>query len=187
VVTAFQIIASTPRVSVAETMAELNRYVCDNNRSQMFVTVLAGILDPKNGSIEYCDGGHEPPFLVRASGEVEMVEKVGGIALGVMRDHPFASGTLRLAPGDTLLLYTDGINEAMNHERKQFGTPTIGTVLRENAKSATAEDIATLLTKRVNAFVAGAPQSDDITMLVLRYLGAAVAKDVSATTAQFAR
>jgi serine phosphatase RsbU (regulator of sigma subunit) len=186
VVTAFQIIASTPRTSIAETMAELNRYVCDNNRSQMFVTALAGILDLKTGTVEYCDGGHEPPFVIRSSGAVEMVEKVGGIALGIMRDHPFASGTIPLAPADTLLLYTDGVNEAMNNDRKLFGTPTIAEAMRGGPKGASAEEITRLLTQRVNAFVAGAPQSDDITMLVVRYLGANAGAPISAASAQSA-
>ena len=183
VVTAFQIIALSPRTSIAETMAELNRYVCDNNRSQMFVTALAGIIDLKNGSIEYCDGGHEPPFVIRASGQVELIEKVGGVALGIMRDHLFISGSIRLEPGDTLLLYTDGVNEAMNNERKLFGTPTIGEVLSELGHAKNAQDISTLLTQRVRAFVAGAPQSDDITMLVVRYLGAATQAQASASNA----
>jgi serine phosphatase RsbU (regulator of sigma subunit) len=187
VVTAFQIIALAPRVSIAETMAELNRYVCDNNRSQMFVTALAGIIDLKTGTIEYSDGGHEPPFVIRRSGAVEMVEKVGGIALGIMRDHPFAAGSIHLDPGDTLLLYTDGVNEAMNNERKLFGTPTIGEVLRTLSKAPSAQDISTLITQRVKAFVAGAPQSDDITMLVVRYLGAAARNPVPASSAQSAR
>lgn len=187
VVTAFQIIALAPRTSVAETMAELNRYVCDNNRSQMFVTALAGIIDLKTGAIEYCDGGHEPPFIVRKSGAVEMVEKVGGVALGIMREHRFAPGSIRLESGDTLLLYTDGVNEAMNNERKLFGTPTIGEVLRSLSKTPTAEDISTLITERVKAFVAGAPQSDDITMLVVRYLGAAARNPVPVSSAQSAR
>jgi len=183
VVTAFQIIALAPRTSIAETMAELNRYVCDNNRSQMFVTALAGIIDLQTGSIEYCDGGHEPPFVVHASGEVEMIEKVGGMALGIMREHLFISGSIRLQPGDTLLLYTDGVNEAMNNERKLFGTPTIGDVLRAPGDARTAQDISTLITQRVRAFVAGAPQSDDITMLVVRYLGAATHAQKSASSA----
>jgi serine phosphatase RsbU (regulator of sigma subunit) len=187
VVTAFQIIALAPRVSIAETMAELNRYVCDNNRSQMFVTALAGILDLSTGTIEYCDGGHEPPFILHRSGTVEMIEKVGGIALGIMRDHLFASGSIHLDAGDTLLLYTDGVNEAMNNQRKLFGTPTIGEVLRTLAKDPSAQDISTLITQRVKAFVAGAPQSDDITMLVVRYLGAAARNPVPASSAQAAR
>jgi sigma-B regulation protein RsbU (phosphoserine phosphatase) len=107
-----------------------------------------------------------------------MVEKVGGIALGFMRDHPFASGSIQLQPGDTLVLYTDGVNEAMNNERKQFGAPTIAEALCACPRAATARDISTLLMQRVQAFVAGASQSDDITLLLLRYLGATVGASV---------
>lgn len=183
VVTAFQILASAPRASVAEMVRDLNRYVCDNNRSQMFVTALAGIFDPQSGAIEYCDAGHEPPFIVRASGQVEMVDKVGGVALGIVHDHVFISGSLRLGAGDTLFTYTDGVNEAMSPERKLFTTPAIGEVLCQLSRNASARETCAALMQRVQAFASGAPQSDDITMLALRYRGAGAAAPVSSAQA----
>jgi serine phosphatase RsbU (regulator of sigma subunit) len=183
VVTAFQILATKPRATAAQMMTDLNDYVCENNRSQMFVTALAGIFDPQSGNVEYCDAGHEPPFMVRASGRVELVEKVGGIALGIMPDHIFISGSLRLDAGDTLVTYTDGVNEAMNPERQLFTTPAIGEVLCHLARNADAKDTCETLMQRVQAFAAGAPQSDDITMLALRYRGARAAAPVSSAQA----
>jgi serine phosphatase RsbU (regulator of sigma subunit) len=187
VVTAFQILASTPRASVAAMVQELNKYVCENNRSQMFVTVLAGIFDPATGALEYCDGGHEPPFVMHADGRIEMVEKVGGVALGIVPDHKFVPGMLKLQPGETLVTYTDGVNEAMSPERQLFGTPTIGEVLQSLAKGATAQDTCGTLMERVKTFASNAPQSDDITMLALRYRGAGAADDSSVSKAQSAR
>lgn len=186
VVTAFQILATKPRATVAEMVTDLNHYVCENNRSQMFVTALAGIFDPHSGNVDYCDGGHEPPFVVRASGRVELVEKVGGIALGIMPDHIFISGALRLEAGDTLVTYTDGVNEAMNPGRQLFTTPAIGEVLCHLARNASAQDTCETLMQRVRAFAAGAPQSDDITMLALRYRGASAGAKPPASSAQAA-
>jgi phosphoserine phosphatase RsbU/P len=186
-VTAFQILASSPRLTVAAMVQELNRYVCDNNRSQMFVTALAAIFDPATGAIEYCDAGHEPPFIVHRDGKIEMVEKVGGVALGIVPDHRYVSGSLRLAAGETLVTYTDGVNEAMNPKRELFGTPTIGDVLGELAPDASADDACRRLMQRVQRFAAGAPQSDDITMLALRYLGAAAGSQSPTSRAQGAR
>jgi len=173
VVTAFRILAVAPRRTVAEMMSALNHYVCENNRTGMFVTALAGAFDPRTGAVEYCDAGHEPPFIVRASGRVEMVEKVGGMALGIMPDHVFISGSLALGAGDTLVTYTDGVNEAMDPEHHQFSTPAIAEVLCHLARNADARATCDALLERVHAFAAGAPQSDDITLLALRYLGAA--------------
>ena len=187
VVTAFQILGTKPGVTVAEMVRDLNRYVCENNRSQMFVTALAGIFDPQTGQIEYCDAGHEPPFIMHSSGQVDMVDKVGGVALGIVPDHVFISGALRLESGDTLVTYTDGVNEAMNPERQLFTTPAIGEVLCHLARNASAQDTCNELMEKVKTFAAGAAQSDDITMLALRYRGAGAAKEAPASSAQAAR
>ena len=187
VVTAFQILASTPRASVAAMVQELNKYVCENNRSQMFVTALAGIFDPQTGALEYCDAGHEPPFIMHADGKIEMVEKVGGVALGIVPEHNFRAGALRLQTGETLLTYTDGVNEAMSPERQLFTTPAIGEVLGSLARGASAQDTCSTLMQRVKTFAASAPQSDDITMLALRYNGAGATADSSVSRAHTAR
>lgn len=187
VVTAFQILGTKPGVTVAEMVRDLNRYVCENNRSQMFVTALAGIFDPQTGKIEYCDAGHEPPFIMHSNGQVDMVDKVGGVALGIVPDHVFISGSLRLEAGDTLVTYTDGVNEAMNPERQLFTTPSIGDVLCHLARNASAQDTCNELMRRVTTFAAGAAQSDDITMLALRYRGAGAAAEAPVSSAQSAR
>jgi phosphoserine phosphatase RsbU/P len=169
VLTAFKISATVNCDSIARVLRTLNRYLIENNESQMFVTVFAGILDLRTGTIEYSDGGHEPPFIVRHGGGVEMLQKEGGVALGFMKDYVFRSGTIQLDPGDTLLLYTDGVNEAMNGSRQQFKVSAIEETLRTFSNGVAAESIGKTMIRKVEEFVGGAPQSDDITLLVVRY------------------
>jgi sigma-B regulation protein RsbU (phosphoserine phosphatase) len=172
VLTSFEISAMTSPGSIARVLRNVNRFLIENNDSQMFVTLFAGVLDLRNGRIDYCDGGHEPPFLVRRGSGVEMLEKKGGIALGVFDDFDFQTGTIFLQPGDSLVLYTDGVNEAMNGDRQLFSTPAIADTLRTVHSGNAAAGICETVITSVDAFVKDAPQSDDITLLIIRYCGA---------------
>jgi phosphoserine phosphatase RsbU/P len=102
---------------------------------------------------------------------VELLKKVGGLALGVMDDYSFADGTIALGPGDALVLYTDGVNEAMNAGRELFRAARIDDALRHADDDLPAEHLAGELMRRVHEFVGGAPQNDDMTILVARYRG----------------
>jgi sigma-B regulation protein RsbU (phosphoserine phosphatase) len=171
VLTSFEISAMTSPGSIARVLRNVNRFLIDNNDSQMFVTLFAGVLDLRTGRIDYCDGGHEPPFLVRRGTGVEMLEKKGGIALGIFDDFDFQTGTIFLEPGDSLVLYTDGVNEAMNGDRQLFSTPAIADTLRTVRTGNAAAGICETVITSVDAFVKDAPQSDDITLLIIRYCG----------------
>jgi serine phosphatase RsbU (regulator of sigma subunit) len=162
--------------SIAGVLEQVNRFLYANNDSQMFVTLFAGILNIRTGEIEYSDGGHEPPFIIRQGGEVEMLQKKGGIALGFIDPYDFTVGTIKLEPGDALVLYTDGVNEAMNGERKMFTTSAIGNTLRTISDGKPAEEICETIINKVEEFVQGAPQSDDITLVVIRYCGPEASK-----------
>jgi sigma-B regulation protein RsbU (phosphoserine phosphatase) len=149
----------------------VNRFLCENNDSQMFVTMLGGILDLRTGHIQYTDGGHEPPFVMRGGGNVEMVEKKTGMALAFMSDFPYSSGEIQLQAGDTLVLYSDGVNEAMNIHSKLFTAERIQKTLASLRDGESAEVIAKAVIQDVADFVGDAAQSDDITILVVRYTG----------------
>ena len=161
----------TTNLPVSRLMAAANRYLCENNPSAMFVTVFAGMLDTRTGMVEYCDGGHEPPLIRREDGRVELVDKVGGVALGCVEDFPYSSGTLQLRPGDILILYTDGVTEATNERQDTFSTDRLVGMLGD----LDGEDPASAATRRildaVRAFSKNVPQSDDITVLALQYRG----------------
>ncbi|MCW5977342.1 MAG: SpoIIE family protein phosphatase [Bryobacteraceae bacterium] len=166
---AFKISAMANPDDLTATFRNVNRFLCENNESQMFVTMLAGVLDLRTGRIQYTDGGHEPPFVVRASGEVEMVEKKSGIALAFLNDYPFAAGEIQLEPGDAIVLYSDGVNEAMNIQNKLFTAERIQRTLRTVRPGEPAEFMAKAVIQDVAEFVGDAPQSDDITILIVRY------------------
>lgn len=155
--------------TLTEAITAVNRTLCTNNDSQMFVTLLAAVLDTDTGVVEYCDAGHEPPFVVSAGGGVRMIEKKSGLALGFVAGYEYTAARIQLAPGDALVFYTDGINEAMNENREMFTAARIAQAL-EGAPAATAEALGTALIDAVHAFVGDAPQSDDLTLLILRYI-----------------
>jgi len=169
--TAFRMAALASTGSIASIVGRLNDFLCESNYSQMFVTVFAGILDLRDGSIEYADGGHEPPFIVRGAGGASMIEKVGGLAVGFISGYEFHNGKMNLVPGDSLVLYTDGITEAMDSEHHLLGADRIEEILHRAQPGIVAQSITELLLSGVAAFVGGAEQSDDITLLVLRYGG----------------
>ena len=174
-VTAFVVSAKDSRKTLPEGIQLLNRYLCDNNQSQMFVTLYAGILDLRTGVLEYCDGGHEPPFLVRSGSRPELIQKQGGLALGVEANYPYQSAIVELNPGDTLFLYTDGVNEARNSDGKLFKTCGIEAALA-NYDMAGCDLLCDVVMKQLGLFVQAAPQSDDITMLAVSYRGQAEKK-----------
>ncbi|MDZ4798630.1 MAG: GAF domain-containing SpoIIE family protein phosphatase [Bryobacteraceae bacterium] len=169
--TAFKISAMGNSGLVATTLELVNKFLCAGNDSQMFVTVFCGILDLRTGRVEYSDGGHEPPFIIRHKTGVEFVDKKGGMALGFMDGIPFPTGYLQLNPGDTLVLYTDGVNEALDNDSQLFHVNRMDTTLRRYVDGVPASTIVRALVDDVAAFVGSAPQSDDLTIVTLRYLG----------------
>jgi phosphoserine phosphatase RsbU/P len=103
--TAFRISAMATRKSIDAVLRTVNEFVASDNDSQMFVTMLAGIVDLRTGKVEYADGGHEPPFVLRRDNAVEIVDMKPCIALGVMPGAEYRTGTIQLEPGDALVLY----------------------------------------------------------------------------------
>jgi sigma-B regulation protein RsbU (phosphoserine phosphatase) len=156
---------------IASVMRTVNNMLFENNPSQMFVTAFAGILDLRTGTIEYSDGGHEPPFIMRNNRQIEMLNKKGGVALGFLDDYVFPSGCIQLNPGDSLLLYTDGVNEARNIQNEMFARPAIGDTLCRISEMVSASIVVSTMLRRVQEFATGAPQSDDITLLAIQYRG----------------
>ncbi|MDR3717577.1 MAG: PP2C family protein-serine/threonine phosphatase [Bryobacteraceae bacterium] len=135
---------------------------------RVFVTAALAALRPESGEIELARAGHNPPLLVRSGGEIAFL-KPSGIAFGmagpVVFDPHLGRETVVLEPGDLLLLYSDGITEAMDREQAQFGEERLVEALREPADSAA---ICARIVDAVNAFAAGAPQHDDMTLVVIR-------------------
>ncbi len=154
-------------ISAEECIDYANHLLCNESTSCMFVTVFYGILDTKTGEVTYVNGGHNPPYLVRADSTLEAVPLTGGTILGFLEDERFKSGKIHLHPGDTLFLYTDGITEAFNLDDEGYGEVRLEALLRSNYNKPIKE-LAQASIAGVQEFCGEAPQSDDITMMAIR-------------------
>lgn len=157
--------------SVDALLPTVNRQLATGNQSFMFVTVFVGLLDVSSGRLRYVSGGHPPPLLQRAGAGARPVAPPKGILVGVAEDARYEVAELTLEPGDRLTLYTDGITEAENPAREQFTDARLAATL-DALPAASAEGQVKGLRDAVRDFAAGAAPSDDLTLLVLRYLGA---------------
>ena len=155
----------------AETLSRLNNLLAAENEQSMFVTVFYAEIDLATGLVTYCSGGHNPPFVTRAQGGVDMVDPTVGIALAMFPDMAFSDKTLTLRPGDTLFMYTDGVNEAFAVDQRMYGTDRLQEILvREGPPTSAASALSRVLTD-LGSFTAGADQSDDITAVVVHWRG----------------
>ena len=161
-----------PGLDPSAILAKMNVDLCADNGPGMFVTVFCGRLDVRTGELAYANGGHNPPCLVRADGQVDFIPPQGSLVLAMMDDAEYTTDYLTLAEGDMVVAYTDGVNEAENGVQAQFGDDRlIATVARLH--EATPADVTRVLALEVKAFADGAEQNDDITLLAVRYRGAA--------------
>jgi len=144
--------------------------LAQDNESCMFVTIFCAVLDMRTGEVRYASAGHNPPVLVRASGAPEYIPTRQEPVAGAMEGVEYTTDTLTLAPGDLMLLYTDGVTEAMNPALELYGEARL---LNRAAALAAADtkDLCARLSEDVHAFADGAEQSDDITLLALRFRG----------------
>ncbi|WP_195371119.1 MULTISPECIES: SpoIIE family protein phosphatase [Parabacteroides] len=156
--------------SAAMCMQRSNAFLCQENINEMFVTVFYGILNLNTGLVTYCNAGHNPPVLMKADNTVVSVPLTNDFILGSIDDITYHEKTLQLLPGDNLLLYTDGITEAMNTRHEQYSEQR----LLENCQELigkSPKEIVDKITEKVGKFVVGAVQSDDITLLSITYQG----------------
>ena len=150
-----------------ECMSTVNDILCDESVGSMFVTVFYGIYDLQTGQITFTNAGHNPPYILKADGQVEVVKSPCNLVLGAVPDMPFSCDTLELVPGDTLFMYTDGVTEAENKNHDQFGESRLEEALAE-CKGTDSKHIVDTVNTKVKEFINGAAQSDDITQLVIR-------------------
>jgi sigma-B regulation protein RsbU (phosphoserine phosphatase) len=151
----------------AEVLKEVNDLLVQDNEAAMFVTVFYAVYDAYTGRFSYANGGHNAPLFIGADGNCSLLPLTQGLALGIVPDLDFQQDSLALKSGDTVVMYTDGVNEAMNREHEEFGNDRLLEIFAGTPpKSATEANDATFAA--VNDFVAGAAQSDDITCLILQ-------------------
>jgi len=153
----------------AACLQRVNTLLLTDNTSDMFVTLFYVIVDLRSGELTYSNGGHNPPFVVRAGADIETVPS-GGALLGVLDAPRFSEHRLQLHVGDTLLLYTDGVTEAADSADLPYGERRVAAVLAGGCYN-TSEQLVHALIRDVERHSEGTAQSDDITVLAMRYLG----------------
>lgn len=151
----------------AEIVRQMNDGLAEQNDSEMFVTLILGVLDLTTGQLDYCNAGHNPPVLM-AGGRWQPVDVLPNLPLGIMAGFDYKQQSLQMNADDLLFLYTDGLSEAENSEHAQFGEQRIMNNLA-TVSDTRPRAIIDMMQSSVNAFVDGAEQSDDLTMLVVRY------------------
>ncbi|GAC1456450.1 MAG: hypothetical protein PVSMB6_14250 [Steroidobacteraceae bacterium] len=147
-------------------LAQANTVLCAQNPLDLFVTVFYCMLDPVTGVLRYANGGHNPPYLRRADGSVEALGGAGGLVLGAMPDVTYPEHEVQLGVGDRLVLYTDGVTEAFNAGDEAYGTERLIAEIQAHG-AGTAAGLVERICQSVTAFAGAAPQSDDITLIVL--------------------
>ena len=157
--------------SLSRLVSMINHQLSRDNPSLMFVTLYSGILNLKTGEIEYVDAGHEPPFILRADNVVEMLKKQEGLAICFDENYVYNSHTIKLKPGDGIVLYTDGLTDARNEKGQRLHIEGSMDILRKSSKHASPESINQELFKSVKNFIGKEEQFDDIAILTIRYYG----------------
>lgn len=166
------LIKATARQGLAlpELMAQLNDELCENNEASMFVTLFVVILNVRTGLVEYSNGGHNLPFWLSHNRGPEQLPRTRGMGLGAAEGVSFQTGSLQMLPGQALLLYTDGISEAHNPDSELYGEERMRRFLAGQSDLQPRPLVENLLAE-IRRFEAGGPQADDITALVISYLG----------------
>jgi sigma-B regulation protein RsbU (phosphoserine phosphatase) len=158
---------SSNGLALAELMRGVNRYACSNSQGGVrFTTAFLAELDPATGAIAYVNAGQNLPILRKSSGVVQRLE-AGGIPVGILADAPYDVGTARLDAGDLLVIFTDGVVEAVNRKDEEYGEAQLLRLVDRESATAPAELLQSLLAD-LDRHVGNTPQHDDITSLLLQ-------------------
>ena len=162
---------------VGSLMVRANAEVSRENPESLFITAFAGILDTRTGILEFCNAGHEPPFARRPGGGLERLEHSGGPPLCVMENFAYPVAYRSVAAGEWICVVTDGVTEAMNESGELYGAARLQRVLAGLPESVAPPELLAAVRADVGRFVGTAEPSDDLTLLCLRWIGAAPADD----------
>lgn len=154
------------RSSLWETVSSVNLYLAENTPANRFVTLFIGELDPTNGMLKYINAGHNPPLLARFDGTVSQLGS-GGLPLGIMPAAEYDVGELNLGSGEALIVYSDGVSEAVNPLDEEFGLDRLTQVIQTH-RSASAAGIRDKVESALSAFTQTAPANDDITLVIAK-------------------
>ncbi len=163
-----------PRADIGEIMSMANAEISRDNPEMLFVTVFAAILDLESGDLDYCNAGHDNPYvLARGGASATRLENGGGPPLCTVDDFAYRGARIRMGPGDLLCIVTDGVTEARNPAGAMYGDARLREVLLTAGKAnAGAPTVMAALRENLANFCAGAEQADDYTLFLLRWNGA---------------
>ena len=153
----------------AQILSSMNNAIVGMNESNMFITLFVGILNLEDGTLRYCNAGHNPPLILSPDETVTFMTVHPNIPAGSFVDFKYISQQMQIEKGSTLFLYTDGLTEAENSTNQQYGEKQLLEALK-NVGNGTPKDITETVIKKVEAHVNGAEQSDDLTILTIRYV-----------------
>jgi phosphoserine phosphatase RsbU/P len=157
------------QLPLSELTARVNNLMCQNTGGNKFVTFFWGMLDHKNHTLRYVNAGHNHPYLIHRGGGCDRLDK-GGMILGVMETMiPYEEGEVVLQDGDLLVLFTDGVSEAMSPTNVEYGEERLEAIITR-AGDRDARTLIEDIHRDIQDHAAGAPQSDDITMMIIRFL-----------------
>lgn len=155
--------------SPAHILYRLNGTICDGNTEEMFITIFVGVLDTDNGKLLFCNGGHNAPVTIKQDG-VAFLDVLPNLPLGIIDKWTFEEQEITLEKGESIFLYTDGLNESENKDKAQFGDDKILQIASGFYGKGVHEQID-IMYEAVQQHSAGAEQNDDLTMMTVQYLG----------------
>lgn len=154
----------------AKIISRINAELSVDNEECMFVTVFFAVLNLLTGEVQYTNAGHNPPIIRKASGQIEVIADRHGPVAGIMPGEDYGQSALTMAPGDVLLVFTDGVTEAMDIEGRLYGDDHLEDVVLA-MPDCSAQTIVQRVAASVDEFARGAEQADDITMIAVQYHG----------------
>ena len=153
---------------LSEIVSVLNDCLAMRNESSMFCTAFIGVLNLESGRLEYCNAGHNPPFVLSSTNEVEMMTVKSNLPLGLFEQFPYETQQIQWAEGDSLFLYTDGVTEAENENLQLYSEERLYEKLKQ-LSGELPEQIVGAVFEDVHRHAEKAEQSDDITVMCLKY------------------
>jgi phosphoserine phosphatase RsbU/P len=158
---------STAQVALPELAANMNKYACSNSQGGLrFTTAFLAEYDAARRTFEYINAGHNSPIVRRTSGQIERLNS-GGLPFGILPEAKYEAAAVTLAPGDWLIIFTDGLVEAENARQEEYGEVRVMTVLNNGASLSPAELLKRLMFE-LDVFVGSTPQHDDVTCMLLK-------------------
>ncbi len=152
--------------TLSATISAVNRYLADNIPANRFVTLFYAELDPESGALSFLNAGHNPPLIVHSAGTVEQLAS-GGLPLGIKRDAEYREGRTQMQRGDVLVIYSDGVTEAVSPTNEEFGATRLYEVVSRNIE-ASAAGIRDRIESSLTKFAQGTSAADDITLVIVK-------------------